>query len=154
VAAQAGAARSHGSRVLAGFGRRASPGAIARTLASFGDPVDRASAALAGVTGGTLDLGVPAHRRAAIDWLRRWGCRHLRVADTAWTSRALLRWWDRWGGALPAVGAALALLDEGALRRLEPAYGDLATSKAARRRDRDREGDVAFGDTASAKLPY
>ncbi len=48
----------------------------------------------------------------------------------------------------------LSSLGERRLRRAEPAYEDLATSAAARRRDRGREVDVVFGDTAAAKLLY
>jgi hypothetical protein len=124
-------------------------------LARFGAVAsDAASRRLRDVTGGRVDLSVEAHRVAAIDWLRSWGCRHLRRADTARTAEALWTWWAAWGAQFPPDQAILTGLDEAALTSAGLAYDALRAAPAARRRARDGEVDVAFGDTATAKLMF
>ena len=116
---------------------------IARSLADFG-PVgpDGATRRLQAATGGQVDLNDAAHRLAAITWLRAWGCRHLRRADTSRTDEALRTWWAAWNGRLPGGRATLTSLGE----------ADLAS--AGRRSVKGTDVDVAFGDTATAKLLF
>ena len=129
---------------------------IARYLAEFGALVgaDASSQKLARATGGRVDLAVPAHRVAAIGWLRSWGCRHLRRADTPRTSEALRAWWEDWGAQLPGDHEILTGLGEADLVLAGRAYGALRARPAARRTVRGRDLDVAFGDTAAAKLLF
>jgi hypothetical protein len=129
---------------------------IAGCLAGFGALAgsDAASRRLRDATGGRVDLGVEAHRAAAIEWLRAWGCRHLRRADTARTAEALRTWWAAWGGGFPPEQATLTGLDEATLTSAGRAYDALRTVPAARRRAAGGEVDVAFGDTATAKLMF
>ena len=128
---------------------------IARNLADFG-PVgpDGATRRLRAATGGQVDLNDPAHRLAAITWLRAWGCRHLRRADTPLTDEALRTWWTAWNGSLPGDRATLTGLGEADLVPAGLAYDALRASPAARRSVQGSDLDVAFGDTATAKLLF
>jgi hypothetical protein len=132
-----------------------SPEGIARDLADFG-PVgpDGATRRLQAATGGKLDLNDPEHRLAAITWLRAWGCRHLRRADTARTAEAIRAWWADWGGHLPGDEATLTGLGETDLVSAGLAYDALRAAPAARRGVKGSEVDVSFGDTATAKLLF
>jgi hypothetical protein len=129
---------------------------IARDLADFGAlaGADASSQRLARATGGHVDLAVEAHRIAAIGWLRSWGCRHLRRADTSKTSGALRTWWEDWGAQLPGYDETLAGLGETDLVLTGRAYGALRAAPAASRSVKGRDVDVAFGDTATAKLLF
>ena len=129
---------------------------IARYLADFGvlAGADASSQRLARATGGHVDLAVEAHRLAAISWLRSWGCRHLRRADTPKTSEALRTWWEDWGAQLPGDHATLTGLGEADLVEAGRAYGALRATPAASRSAKGRDVDVAFGDTATAKLLF
>lgn len=129
---------------------------IARYLAEFGAlaGADASSRKLARATGGHVDLAVEEHRIAAISWLRSWGCRHLRRADTPKTSDALRTWWEDWGAQLPGDHETLTGLGEADLALAGRAYGALRAAPAASRSVKGRDLDVAFGDTASAKLMF
>jgi hypothetical protein len=128
---------------------------IARNLADFG-PVgpDGATRRLRAATGGQVDLSDPAHRLAAITWLRAWGCRHLRRADTPLTDEAVRAWWAAWSGRIPGDDATLTGLGEDDLVSTGLAYEALRASPAARRSVQGSDLDVAFGDTAAAKLLF
>src|SRR5271170_5283138 len=128
---------------------------ITRSLADFG-PVepDGATRRLLAATGGQVDLNDEAHRLAAITWLRAWGCRHLRRADTPRTDEALRAWWAAWGGRLPGDQATLTGLGEDDLVSAGLAYDALRAAPAARRTVKGTDVDVAFGDTATAKLLF
>ncbi len=129
---------------------------IARYLAHFGTGtgVDSATQRLRSVTGGHLDLRDDGHRVALINWLRAWGCRHLRRADTGRTSEALRGWWAEWGSRLPRDQDTLTGLGEDALMVAGLAYDDLRARPAARRSVKGTDLDVAFGDTAAGKALY
>jgi hypothetical protein len=132
-----------------------SPADIARNLADFG-PVgpDGATRRLQAATGGQVDLNDATHRLAAITWLRAWGCRHLRRADTPRTDEALRTWWTTWNGYLPGGQATLTSLVEADLVSAGQAYDALRAAPAARRSVKGTDVDVAFGDTATAKLLF
>ena len=129
---------------------------IRATLAGFAALVgdDRRTTELRAATGGQLDLSRPAHRDALLAWLRQWGCRHLRNADNARSSRALLAWWKRHASDIPASGATLHSLSRAAFAKAGRAHADLAGRPAARRRHGDGEVDVTFGSTAAAKAMF
>jgi len=129
---------------------------IRATLAGFAALVgdDRRTNELRAATGGRLDLSLLAHRNALLAWLRQWGCRHLRTADHARSSRALLAWWRRHASDLPAAGATLNGLGPRAFAKAGRAHADLAGRPAARRRHGDGEVDVTFGSTAAAKAMF
>jgi hypothetical protein len=145
-----------GARVLDDFGASLSREEIAGYLAEFGSVVgsDSSSRKLAEVTAGHVDLAVEAHRLAAITWLRAWGCRHLRRADAGRTSEAVRTWWDAWGAQLPGDQETLTGLGEAEQVLTGGAYDALRAAPAARRSVQGREFDVAFGDTATAKLLF
>lgn len=129
---------------------------VARYLADYAAVTgnDSALRQLLLTAGGTVDMREANHRVAVIDWLRAWGCRHLRCADTERTAEALGSWWDAWEATLPGSEATLTTLNEQALLDVEQAYDALAGAPAAGRALRDREVDVVFGDTAAAKVLF
>ncbi len=145
-----------GASLLDDLRANLSRGEIAGYLAEFaaGAGSDSSSRKLADATGGQVDLAIEAHRLAAVTWLRAWGCRHLRRADTPRTSEAIRIWWDAWGARLPGEHETLTGLGEAELAAAGRAYDALRTRPAARRSVKDREFDVAFGDTAAAKLLF
>jgi hypothetical protein len=129
---------------------------IAAYLAEFGGGarVDAATRRLHGVTGGQIDLGVEEHRLALIGWLRSWGVRHLRRADTAKTAQALSTWWRAWGTRLPGEQSTLNALTAAELDDVGLAYDALRSAPAAGRTAGGREIAVTFGDTATAKAMF
>jgi len=128
-------------------------GAVGRRKSGPAGP-DGATRRLRAATGGQVDLTDPAHRLAAITWLRAWGCRHLRRADTPLTDEALRTWWTTWNGSLPGDLATLTSLGEADRVSAGLAYDALRASPAARRSVQGSDLDVAFGDTATAKLLF
>jgi hypothetical protein len=135
---------------------RASIRDIRSTLDAFATLVgdDRRTNELRAATGGLVDLSLPAHRDALLAWLRQWGCRHLRTADNARSSRAILAWWKRHASDIPGSRATLNGLGRSAFARAGRAHADLAGRPAARRRHDDGEVDVTFGSTAAAKAMF
>ena len=105
-------------------------------------------------TGGRADLTRPDHRELTVVWLRQWGCRTLRVEDTAMTVEALGAWAGRWSGELHAPGTTLDALSDEQIDVAARAYGDLAGMRAAQRRHRDGLVAVRFGATAAAKALF
>jgi hypothetical protein len=151
-----GGDRSPGARILEELRTTMSLNEVAGSLASFGAAPggDAASRKLAERTGGQIDLSAEDHRLALIVWLRAWGCRHLRRADTDRTSEALRGWWAEWGSRLPRDQDTLTGLDEDALTLARLAYDDLRARPAASRSVHSTDLDVSFGDTATAKALY
>lgn len=129
---------------------------IIRYLTDYGavSGYDAAFRRLLAVTCHHLDLQSQTHRAAVIDWLRAWGCRHLRRTDTDRTSQALELWWEAWGEKLPGPETALTGLGEPGLLVIEHAFDALRTVPAAGRNLKGREIDVVFGDTAAAKVMF
>jgi hypothetical protein len=129
---------------------------IGEDLRAFGRLAgdDRASAALRVATSGGVDLSRTAHRRALLEWLRSWACRHLRVADTDRSARALARWWGRVGSMLPAPAQRVTDLEPFQLDAAAAAYAALAVIPAAWRSTPAGRVSVAFGQTAAAKALF
>src|SRR5260370_16038632 len=125
--------RSPGVSILDDLRANMSRDDIARYLAEFGGGpgYDSATRRLLSVTGGHLDLHVEEHRLALIDWLRAWGCRHLRRADTPRASQTLRTWGEAWAGWLPGEQASLTGLSQAGLMVARAAFGALHASPAA-----------------------
>lgn len=151
-----GGGRSLGVSLLDELRASLSRDDIARYLADYGAGTgnDPSSLKLISATAGQVDLHVEAHRVAVIGWLRSWGCRHLRRADTPRTAEALRLWWDAWAGRLPREQETLNVLGEADLVLAGQAFDALRAAPAAGRSVQFREVDVAFGDTATAKLMF
>ena len=141
-----------GSRVLAEFRDERSVDEIRALLSAFGD--DAATATLRSYAGDDLDLSLRTHRVALLRWLRAWGCRHLRVADTGRSSRALAGWWRRSSSALPALERPLTHLSAAERSSLGECYAALASLRAATRASGGGGVAVTFGDTAAAKALF
>jgi hypothetical protein len=127
--------------------------AALRAFAAIAGP-ETGLAALRDTTRPELDLAIRAHRDALLRFLRAWGCRHLRRADTGRSSRALASWWSRFAPTLPPATAALTDLDDAHVGALGRAYAGLARSPAALRASRGGDVPVSFGDTAAAKALF
>lgn len=106
------------------------------------------------ISGEVPDLDVTADRVAVIEWLRGWGCRHLRKTDTTRTSDVLGCWWQKWNTALPAPSVLITDLSETDLTTSARAYESLRSAPAAGRSLGSGEVDVLFGDTAAAKTMF
>jgi hypothetical protein len=145
-----------GQSTLEALGRTTPIVQIRTKLAAYaavtGD--DRSLKALVEASGGQVDLGVAQHQLALLDWLRSWGCRHLRSDDSLMTANALDEWWEQEKDRLPAPTDGLADLSDEAIERGSDAYDHLRDLHAAGRRLRDREVSVVFGDTAAAKTLF
>jgi hypothetical protein len=115
---------------------------------------DRSTARLRAMTGDALDLTRNGHRVALLDWLREWGCRHLRVADSSLSSRALAEWWTRWEASLPEPGRPLVDLSRRQQVTAAEAFGELAAAPAAVRSSLAHRVSVSFGQTAAAKALF
>lgn len=127
--------------------------ALLRGFASLaGD--DRSTARLREATGRELDLTLARHRAALLVWLRAWGCRHLRVADTARSSRALAAWWRRFRASLPAASRSIVDLEADELDAVADAYESLAAAPAAWRVHGEGRASVSFGETAASKALF
>jgi hypothetical protein len=156
------AERDHGDEELLGISvlddlrSNMSPDDIAGYLAEFGAMAggEASTRRLFSATGGHLDLLLPAHRVALIEWLRAWGNRHLRRADTDRTAEALRLWWETWAAYLPDERMALTDLSPSGLVAVGQAYDALRVAPAAARTVNGRDVDVSFGDTATAKAFY
>jgi hypothetical protein len=148
--------RPLGVSVLDGLRVSLSRDDIARYLAEFGAAAgyDSATRRLRSVTGDHVDLRAEEHRLALIDWLRRWGCRHLRRADTPRTAEGLRIWWEAWAGRLPAEEVTLTSLSQAELTAAGQAYDALRAAPAAARTVNGRDVAVSFGDTATAKAMF
>jgi hypothetical protein len=137
--------------VLVEFRDGLDEGSLRRALEAFGTR-DAASVVLRDAVGDELDLSRRGHRESLLVWLRAWGCRHLRVADTGRSSAALARWWRRWGHALPS--SPLTEHSATHLDGIEGAYAVLASLVVAARARPAGDVSVTFGDTAAAKALY
>jgi hypothetical protein len=98
------------------------------------------------------DARTAAGREALIRWLRSWGCRHLRVEDSAATSRALRSWAARWVDELSA--RSLTRLTPRDVERGSRAYAALAEKRAALAARPTGLVGVTFGPTAASKALY
>jgi hypothetical protein len=130
---------------------------ISRILASYAEitAYDASLSNLYAKTGGnTPDLSIAADRTSVIEWLRGWGCRHLRRSDTVKTSKALAAWWAKWAPCLPGKPVTITQLTPNDLDTIALAYEELRTCKAASRSLRDRDVEVLFGPTAAAKTLF
>ena len=105
-------------------------------------------------TGGRVDLAHETHRVAMVNWLRAWGCRHLRRVDPYETGDVVRAWWEKWGAELPGPGTSVTGLDVDVLSAVEQAYDALRTERAAGVPVGDQRVDVVFGDTAAAKTLF
>jgi hypothetical protein len=150
------APRSLGRTILDDLQANLSQGEITRYLADYAavTSYDAAFEQLRHATGNRVDLQREDHRIAVIHWLRAWGCRHLRRADTQRTADALKLWWETWHEQLPGQPALLSALGEPELLFIEQAYDALRMAPAAGRTLKGREIDVIFGDTAAAKTMF
>jgi hypothetical protein len=99
--------------------------ATTAVFASLGD-VDRATRELRGVTGRRLDLAVPHHLDALLEWLNAWGCRIRlpRPGEPTPFQDSIGAWWEEWGAALPT--RPLDRLTDRHVRHLGDAHASLA----------------------------
>jgi hypothetical protein len=123
-----------------------------------GRPQDETGAggvALAGATGTSIDLTVPAQREELRRWLNRWVCR-LRYplpGEPDLFAGSIADWWKAAGSSLPAQpievlsGEEIALLADG--------YADLAARPGAlRTRGGVAAGERTIAPTAASKIMY
>ena len=127
--------------------------AYLREFAVIASP-DRSLTKLHALSGPQVDLARLDAPEAVLDWLRSWGCRHLRRADTRRSAEALRSWWEHSRSEIPTAGVPLTDLDLDDIAGLSRAYEALARLPAAGRTTARGEVDVRFGDTAAAKTLF
>jgi hypothetical protein len=142
-----------GQALLDDLGTAMDPEEIARYLEDYSGVTgyDVAFHQLLQSAGGKLGLEEPAHRAAVVNWLRTWGCRHLRRAGDTEAADALSSWWESWGRRLPAASTAITDLDDDELTVVEQAFDELRALRVSGVGIGDREIEVVLGDTAASK---
>jgi hypothetical protein len=152
-----GSRQSVGQGLLNEFEHELSLDAIKRCLADYAalTSYDASLNRLYQATEGAApDLMVDAHRVAVLDWLRGWGCRHLRKVDTSRSSQVLLEWWEMWNEDVPGPGVQITDMTDQQLGNAREAYEELRAAQAAARSLPSGDVDVLFGDTAAAKTMF
>lgn len=149
--------QSEGQSLLDELERDLSLDAIQRVLANYAalTSYDASLNRLYQATRGAApDLMLDAHRVAVLDWLRGWGCRHLRRADTSRSSQVLLEWWEMWNEDVPGPGVQITDMTDQQLGNAGEAYEELRAAPATARSLPSGDVDVLFGDTAAAKTMF
>ena len=95
---------------------------------------DTASADLNTATKGRVDLGNPAHAKALLVWLNKWGCRQFAIDHHPTAASMLADWGARWIDSLPKPNASLSKLSTRQLATTADAYADLKDRQASTRR--------------------
>ena len=95
---------------------------------------DTASADLNTATKGRVDLGNPAHAKALLVWLNKWGCRQFAIEHHPTAASMLADWGARWIDSLPKPNASLSKLSTRRLATTADAYADLKDRQASTRR--------------------
>ena len=152
-----GSRQSVGQGLLNEFEHELSLDAIKRCLADYAalTSYDASLNRLYQATQGAApDLMIESHREAVLDWLRSWGCRHLRRVDTNRSSEALLDWWETYEVDLPRPGVQITQMTDQHLSIVGEVYEDLRVHPAAGRSLSRGDVDVLFGDTAAAKTMF
>lgn len=110
---------------------------------------------LAGATGTSIDLSVPAQREELRRWLNRWVCR-LRYplpGEPDLFAGSIASWWKAVGSGLPARPVEVLSDDDIAL--LADGYADLAARPGAlRTRGGIAAGERTIAPTAASKIMY
>ena len=113
---------------------------------------DTASADLNTATKGRVDLGNPAHARALLVWLNKWGCRQFAIEHHPTAASMLADWGARWLDSLPKPNASLSKLSARQLATTADAYADLKDRQASTRRTPNGKiAIVTVGATGAGK---
>ena len=114
---------------------------------------DTASDAFRAATGGQPDLSDPAHAKALLVWLNKWGCRQFAIAHHPTAARELRKWGSQWLPLLPKPGASLSKLKPRQLEITADAYADVKEREASRRPTKSGgTAIVTVGATGAAKI--
>jgi hypothetical protein len=105
-------------------------------------------------TGHKLDLALPEHRDALLDWLNDWGCRHLSEDQHKVASRSILDWYRSNSVALFDDKTPLWQLGDRQIETAANVYGSLKGMRAARRSRYGSESEVHIGPTAASKVLF
>ena len=115
--------------------------------------VDTASTDLRAVTDGRVDLDDPAHAKALLVWLNKWGCRQFAIEHHPTAASMLADWGARWLTQLPKPNAALSKLKLRQLETTADAYADLKPRQASVRRTASgKVSIVTVGATGAGKV--
>lgn len=120
-------------------------------------PYNRSDAAvtLAGATGTSIDLAVPAQREELRRWLNKWVCRlrYPRPGEPDLFGESIASWWKACGSGLP--GTPVVELSDQEIALLSGGYADLAARPGAlRMRGGIAAGERAVAPTAASKIMY
>ena len=113
---------------------------------------DTASVDLDAKTNGRVDLSNPAHAKALLVWLNKWGCRQFAIAHHPTAAAMLTDWGARWLDCLPKPSASLSKLNLRQLETTADAYADLKDRQASTRRTPNGKiAIVTVGATGAGK---
>jgi hypothetical protein len=105
-------------------------------------------------TSGAPDLGNPAHRRALLAWLNKWGCRQFDARQHERASSEMLEWSNQYVSSLFPVESQLRDLSQAQVAAVAIAYQSLS-SKIASYKTRNRSTyAVSVGPTGASKVLF
>lgn len=101
-------------------------------------------------TDDSIDLTKLCHCTHVVEWLNKWGCRHLSKKNHDIASSAILDWYNQEGTKLFPIGKALWELDNQEMARVVAAYGSLKDRTGACRGGKR----LHIGPTAASKILF
>lgn len=104
--------------------------------------------------GGKVNLDLPGHRIALLEWLNKWGCRQFAKEYHDLASEQIARWYRKSQSSLPEPGKPLQELSDAELSSACHAYGDLVQRLACRRSKGEQDIAVTVGPTGAAKILF
>lgn len=117
-------------------------------------PYNDSLALFRSATGVRIDLAIPEHRNALMEWLNDWGCRHLSEDQHQVASQSILDWYQANGAALFNDKSPIWKLEDQDLETVADAYGSLKDKIGARRYRRGNDSEVHIGATAASKILF
>lgn len=105
-------------------------------------------------TDASIDLTKLCHCTHVVEWLNKWGCRHLSKESHPIASSSILDWYNHEGAKLFPIGKALWELDNQDMVRVVTAYGSLKDRTGASTTRGDKKLQVDIGPTAASKILF
>lgn len=105
-------------------------------------------------TDDSIDLTKLCHCTHVVEWLNKWGCRHLSKESHYIASSAIRDWYNQEGTKLFPVGKALWELDNQEMERVVAAYGSLMDRTGACPIRGGKKLQMDIGPTAASKILF
>ena len=105
-------------------------------------------------TDDSIDLTKLCHCTHVVEWLNKWGCRHLSKKSHDIASSAILDWYNQEGMKLFPIGKALWELDNQEMATVITAYGSLKDRAGACPIRGGKKLQIDIGPTAASKILF